>query len=530
MKIKKIKSTGLVSFIITIVLLLSTFSSFLSIAEAADVAPETGNLYIHKYYMADSDLANIPNNGEAIPVHELPDSAVPLEGITFDLFKVVPIEGTYPQGKSLIVDEQALTVTDEGVTYDLVKSSSIISDSDGTAFLPNLPQGAYIVVERSTEFIEIAGEKITLNPIAPFIVHVPMTNPSGSDWLTDVHVYPKNEGLASEKIAQTSLANRIGGTMSYRMNTKVPAGIYDSNPTIDENITFSLIDTLDTALTLQTDSLKVYTSDTKEGEMLPGTEMLLGQDYILNTASNFSVDFTAAGRQKLSNNKFVILAFDVEVNQSLGTDDRMVVGNKASVNFVNKNGQTVTVETSSVDIHTAAIQIEKLSARDNKKLKDAEFQLASSQKNAKEGNYLRRDEEGRIIDFGENGYDLASAWMVKTDENGFAEFKGIEDYRSTIDAQGGETITDYLSYWLVETKAPTGYHLLDDAVQVSFDQVSSSGDSPTFTIKSQIKNSKKGLLPKTGSTAALIFSVVGIVIIGVGIIFGIFSNKKKKIS
>lgn len=530
MKRQKNKKMGLATLIITMILLLSSFSGILTTAKAAGVPPETGNLYIHKYYMADSDLANVPNNGEVVPANELPDSAVPLAGITFDLFKVVPIDGTYPQGKSLIVDEKVLTVTDEELTYDLVKSVSVTSDGQGTALAENLAQGAYVVVERVPDFLEVGGEKVTLNPIAPFIVHVPMTNPSGSDWLSDVHVYPKNEGMASEKIAQSSLANRIGGNMSYRINTKIPAGIHDSEPTIDRNITFSIVDKLHSALTLQTDSLKIYTADTKEGEMAPGTQMTLDQDYTLNRTSDFSIDFTAAGREKLSKGKFVIVLFDVQVNEMLGAENQLVVGNKASVNFVNKNNQTMTVETPSVDIHTAAIQIEKLSARDNQKLKGAEFQLASSQKNAEEGNYLKKDNEGKIIDFGENGYDQASDWIVKTDANGMAQFKGIEDYRSTIDSQGVETITGYLSYWLIETKAPAGYHLLDDAVKVSFDETSSSGDSPTFTIKSQIKNSKKGLLPKTGSTAALIFSVAGIIIIGVGIIIGIFSDKKKKLS
>ncbi|MGY3750959.1 SpaH/EbpB family LPXTG-anchored major pilin [Vagococcus acidifermentans] len=494
-------------------------------AEASSLPPEKGNLFIHKYYMEDISKAGLPNDGKETVV---PDKAVPLSNISFKLYKVTPENGRYPEGKSVVVDATALTVTDEDVTYKLAEAVEVKTDDTGLATAKDLAQGVYVVVEQPAEPVTIDGKEINLSPVEPFVTHVPMTNPEGNGWLTDVHVYPKNEGLVAEKVGGTSLSNQIGDIMSYRINTKVPNGVYDANEAVNAKIKYGINDTLDAALTLQQDTVKVYLTDELTGKTTEDKLLVAGVDYNLVSNPSFTVDFTDVGRKKLSDSKYVAITFDAKVNEKiLSKKDVTTVDNTAVVDFTNKNGDNITTETPAVTIHTSTVQIEKISARDSSKLAGATFQIASSEANAKAGKFLKKDKDGNVLDVGATGYDEAGEWAEITDAQGVASFKGVKDYTSVLNEQGKEEQITYLSYWIVETKAPAGYHLLDAPVQVTFNEETSAGENPMYTVKTQIKNSKKGLLPKTGSMTAIVLSISGIIVLGVGVMLNIIFSKKK---
>ena len=86
------------------------------------------------------------------------------------------------------------------------EAKSISTGSDGKATFLNLPAGAYLVTETKTadalpapaENFEKNGTE-TLIPADPFIVFLPMTNPAGEGWISNVNVYPKNSFARVEK-------------------------------------------------------------------------------------------------------------------------------------------------------------------------------------------------------------------------------------------------------------------------------------------------------------------------------------------
>ena len=95
---------------------------------------------------------------------------------------------------------------------------------DGSAKFADVERGLYVVVEDlagSTKImngqVEVKKEKIT--PIAPFAVTLPMTNPEGTAWNSDVHVYPKNqENELNKTVVDKGVTT--GNTFTYTLSTK----------------------------------------------------------------------------------------------------------------------------------------------------------------------------------------------------------------------------------------------------------------------------------------------------------------------
>ena len=127
------------------------------------------------------------------------------------------------------------------------------------------------------------------------------------------------------------------------------------------------------------------------------------------------------------------------------------------------------------------------------------------------------------MDFGQDGYNEANAWVETTAVSGDAAtavFEGLKDYTD------GEQKT-YKSYWIVETKAPEGYNLLSAPVKVDFTEELSTADTD-YTVEVQIKNTTGFTLPKTGDIGTILFTVAGVGLIGAAVILLIASRKRKE--
>ena len=159
---------------------------------------QTGSITIHKYLMDDTNKALPSTNGEETKT--LPDGALPASGVEFTLYKVKDIDELiqYFDGVSGDLEVKANSYFvdgdySKGVTADVVSKwhKSEKTSKDGTVTFKDLELGLSLVVE---------SEKPVTVPeaVEPFLVSVPMTR-IGKDgktipteWLYDIHVYPKN--------------------------------------------------------------------------------------------------------------------------------------------------------------------------------------------------------------------------------------------------------------------------------------------------------------------------------------------------
>ena len=168
----------------------------------------TGSITIHKFEYNPASGAD-DKLGTGAAGETAPDGAEPLDGVTFEIYKVQNADWlkAYYSGQAA-TSVQDFSKTDAGKYYSTDSTGAITVNSDatkvatvttetkgsdkGVAEKTGLDFGLYLVVETK------APDKVT-TPAKPFLVSVPMTRIDDTtttnkltDWIYDVHVYPKN--------------------------------------------------------------------------------------------------------------------------------------------------------------------------------------------------------------------------------------------------------------------------------------------------------------------------------------------------
>lgn len=174
-----------------------------------------GSITIHKYLVKGELPTGGSNYGE-----ELTDTSKLKEadgtayeaagGVGFSIYKVMDAkelvayydgkyEGTEPSATAYTVDADGRQVTLGESHYSRVGDEQKTTE-DGTTTFNNLELGLYLVVETTIP-------KSVTSAVTPFLVSVPMTkvgengNADPTQWLYDIHVYPKN----STKVGEVTL-------------------------------------------------------------------------------------------------------------------------------------------------------------------------------------------------------------------------------------------------------------------------------------------------------------------------------------
>lgn len=168
---------------------------------------KTGSITIHKYEYNPAPGAT-PKQGTGAEGEAAPSGAKPLGGVTFEIYKVQNEEWlkAYYGGQAAATGQDFSNIdasnyystnsTTGAITVNGSKIDTVTTATSGTdigvAKKDGLALGLYLVVETS------APDKVT-SPAAPFLVSVPMTRIADTtttnkltDWIYDVHVYPKN--------------------------------------------------------------------------------------------------------------------------------------------------------------------------------------------------------------------------------------------------------------------------------------------------------------------------------------------------
>lgn len=174
-----------------------------------------GSITIHKYLVKGDLPTGGSNYGEELTdtskLQEKDGTAYEAaEGVGFSIYKVMDAkdlvayydgkyEGTEPSAANCVVDQGGGQVTLGGSRYSRVGIEQKTTE-DGKTTFNNLELGLYLVVETTKP-------KSVTSAVTPFLVSVPMTKvgKNGKDdptqWLYDIHVYPKN----STKVGEVTL-------------------------------------------------------------------------------------------------------------------------------------------------------------------------------------------------------------------------------------------------------------------------------------------------------------------------------------
>ena len=340
---------------------------------------------------------------------------------------------------------------------DLGDPDQTATGADGTAVLSDLAAGYYFVTTTT-------GSLCILNT-------------------TDaIGIEEKNEEPKIEKevTADDPDTAQIGDMIPYQITITAQPGA--------EN--YVLHDEMSDGLSLDVDSIEVQVG---------GTDLPAG-NYTLKTADladdcDFEISFTKEYLDSITSPTVIVVTYEAMLNENavVGIDPNT---NKAILKYGENNDLETTPDETTVT-YTYDFTLEKIDGTDKQRLDGAEFKLYDAAVGGKKISF--------VYDDANNTYRVAKP--------------GEENATDTI-VVGSATISGLAGkdYWLEETKAPDGYNMLTDRVQVTFNEVTDNFAASDFEDR-KIENQAGTLLPSTGGMGTTVIYVVGAaLVIGAGIV------------
>lgn len=437
----------------------------------------------------------------------------PLANVEFEIYRVAELSellsGTVVLSKTPTAQELA--------NYKVSKNyiTTLITDAAGYATFnfseAGYGDGVYLVVEKDNAAVSLKAE--------PFYVSIPTTNPDGDGWLYTVNVYPKNDLEGGPEIdkdvteaGKDEDTFHVGQEIRYIIRCDVPGDLYTvtADGTEVYALNYTVTDTLDTRLDyIGNVQVQLITA---AGEELPLTD---GIHYLLTEipaeeqqGAELSVSLTSAGMKYVQENRGtgeekpeLRVLFTAAINETAQAGEE--IPNNAVIRFTNSAGYEYAPgevpEDKRPEVHMGGIRILKFDSADQtKKLGGAVFRL------------VRRATEEELAD------DSVEKIPLTVDGE---TFRGVYvSFYPTAEMTGEqvmETVTNetgtaamwglaYGEYYLVETKAPEGYHLLSAPVKITVSETSHLEESAV-----QVANSSKFNLPAAGGMGTTMLTVMG---------------------
>ena len=364
-------------------------------------------------------------------------------------------------------------------------------DADGTATFANLAMGEYFIRPTSTTSVY----QLMLQKLEPTV--------SGGKYVIDDLTFgAKREEVSVDKAAnKTSVIKKE--KVTYTITVDIPT--YASQA-VDKS--FYVSDLLPNGLTIDPASIKVQIDGTDVDTAAYTLDTTAVAEYTFKlsvSAEQYTDNWSANGGKQL------VITYTATLNDNGTTEVNTKETNKVTFDYSNypyvENSHKQKTDT--VDVTTFAIKIDKYVKNDeHAKLANAKFDLYRTATHAE----VIAGSAVNIPYTNVNGIKLESDLV--TDANGTATFAKYE-------ANG----TNY-DYYLVETRAPSGYNILDNAVKVNFTDTEVEATAGVYTVK--VPNSSGILLPITGGTGTVIFTIIGIALMVGAVVLFVVSRKKAK--
>ncbi|MBS6618912.1 MAG: SpaH/EbpB family LPXTG-anchored major pilin [Varibaculum cambriense] len=484
-------------------------------ASAVDQQPEKASLTVHKYLGA---TTNLKHDGTAIEAGQLPKA--PLAGVNFKLYKVEGVDVSTNDGLKLAQQIGAVPLTDDVVTngikvgettYKLAAAPTTkTTDTNGEAKFADVERGLYVVVEDlegSTKIMngseEVVKEKIT--PIAPFAVTLPMTNPDGKAWNADVHVYPKNqENTLDKKVKDKNVTTLNQGAkapadeFTYILSTKSTGA--DANGDGEMNAAdlggvYKIVDQLPANVEYVKTTAKIAGADTTDFDATTKSE---GDP----ARTTVTVAFKGAGLDTIAAGTDIEVTLHVKLKSVPADGLTKNTGQLFPNKYSEDNGKPIT--SPEVETRHGDIVIKKVNSA-GETLAGAIFSVhldTSANKDC-------------------SSYGPTIKTSNETEADGLAK---ISDLQMTDWIDGEAVAADkQVPYCLVEEQAPAGYQILPKAIKFSLTKPGTVTDlSAAAKAKAgnalDITNHKNLGLPLTGAQGILLVSVLGLILVSVGVV------------
>ena len=363
--------------------------------------------------------------------------------------------------------------------------------ADKTATFADLAMGEYFIRPTSTTSVY----QLMLQKVEP-------TVSGGAYVIDDVTFSAKHKEVTVDKTADKTSVTK-NEKVTYTIRVDIPT--YASQA-VDKS--FYVSDLLPDGLTIDTASIKVKIdgADVAAAAYTLDTTATAEYTFKLSVSTpQYATNWSANGGKQL------VITYTATLNDNDTTEVNTKETNKVTFDYSfypyveNSHKQ----KTDTYDVTTFAIKIDKfVKDQEATKLAGAKFDLYRTATQAE-------IEAGTSVEIPHTsilGIKLEGDKV--TDANGAATFEKYE-------ANG----TNY-NYYLVETQAPSGYNILDNAVQVNFTDTEVGATAGVYTVK--VSNSSGIQLPITGGTGTVIFTIIGIALMVGAVVLFVVSRKKAK--
>lgn len=361
-----------------------------------------------------------------------------------------------------------------------------------TATFANLAMGEYFIRPTSTTSVY----QLMLQKIEPTVVN-------GTYVIDDVTFSAKHQEVSVTKTADKTSVTK-NEKVTYTITVDIPT--YATGAT---DRSFSVSDLLPDGLTIDTDSINVilkylgFESTLREGTYTLDKTATDDYTFKFSVDSTQYLDWAGLGGHQL------IITYTATLNDDATTAVNTKETNTVTFDYSNypyvENSHEQ--KTATFDVTTFAIKIDKfVKDQEANKLAGAKFDLYRTATQAE----IDAGSAENIPHTSVKGIKLEGDKVTGGD--GAATFEKYE-------ANG----TNY-DYYLVETQAPSGYNLLDNAVKVNFTDAEVEATAGIYTVK--VPNSSGIKLPVTGGTGTVIFTIIGIALMAGAVVLFVVSRKK----
>ena len=364
-------------------------------------------------------------------------------------------------------------------------------DAGGTATFANLAMGEYFIRPTSTTSVY----QLMLQKVEP-------TVSGGAYVIDDVTFSAKHKKVTVDKSADKTSVTK-NEKVTYTITVEIPTY---ATGAVDKS--FYVSDLLPDGLTIDPASIKVQ---------IDGADVNAAAYTLATTATNdytfkLSVDTDKyADSWSANGGKQLVITYTATLNDNTTTEVNVKETNTVTFDYSNYPyvGNSHKKKTDTVDVTTFAIKIDKfVKDQETNKLAGAKFDLYRTATQAE-------IDAGKSVEI-----PLTSIQGIKlegdkvTDADGVATFEKYEANDTNYD------------YYLVETQAPSGYNLLDNAVKVNFTDAEVEATAGVYTV--QVPNKSGIQLPITGGTGTVIFAIIGITLMVGAVVLFVVSRKKEK--
>lgn len=305
------------------------------------------------------------------------------------------------------------------------------------------------------------------------------TNPAAT-------IYDKND-VPFEKTAD-DISVEVGQTVAFVITGKVP------DTTGFDTYTFEISDAMSSGLTFNKD-VQVYV----DGSLLED-HFTLKNIPAEEGATGFVLSIDVMQLQELTG-KQIKVTYSAVVNEDAVS---VIQENDAKLKYSNDptDSSKFTTIPDEVKLYTAKIVIDKFeTGNEDKKLAGAQFVLMNGN-----SEFYAYDASTETVSWVAEQKD---ATVITTDDLGSGAFIGLEDG----------------TYTLKEIKAPAGYNLLTNTIDITV--AGSDSDDTTLTVEAAVANNTGSQLPSTGGMGTTVFYILGVSMMVVSAVLFVIRKQRR---